>query len=56
MNQRGQTAAEYLLLVALGLVVLLVGISVALQLRTISTSVTSRVALEENNTIAMLVN
>jgi Flp pilus assembly pilin Flp len=56
MNQRGQTAAEYILLVALGLVVLMVGITVALQLQGISSSVSARVALEENNTIAMLVN
>lgn len=53
-EKRSQTSAEYLLLIALGIVVLLVGIGVALQLRTLSTAVVDRVRLERNNSIGMI--
>ena len=55
MDDRAQVSTEYLLLVAVGLAVILVGVGVALQLRSLSDVVASRVRAERNSTLAMLV-
>ncbi len=55
MDDSAQGSTEYLLLVAMGLAVILVGIGVALQLRSLSDLVVSRVRVERNNTLSMLV-
>ncbi len=52
---KGQTAIEYLLLVALGVAVVVVGIAVAGQLKGFSDTIMTRVSIERNSTIAMLV-
>ncbi len=51
---RGQTAIEYLLLVALGVAVVVMGIAVAGQLKGFSDVLMTRVGMERNTTIAML--
>lgn len=55
MDDASQGATEYLLLVAMGLVIILVGIGVALQLRSLADLVVTRVRIERNNTLTMLV-
>lgn len=55
MDDRAQVSTEYLLLVAVGLAVILVGVGVALQLRSLSDVVAARVRAERNSTLAMLV-
>ena len=55
MDDSAQVSSEYLLLIAVGLAVILVGIGVALQIRGLSDLVVSRVRIERNNTLQMLV-
>ncbi|MGC8850809.1 MAG: hypothetical protein ACP5O3_01080 [Candidatus Micrarchaeia archaeon] len=56
MDERAQTATEYLLILALGLVLLGVVLAMALRLRDFSNVLTGRVAEERNNTLSMLVS
>jgi len=55
MNARGQAAIEYLLLIALGIAIVIVGVAVALQIREFTSVVVNRVGIERNSTLAMLV-
>lgn len=55
LGNRGQAAVEYLLLIALGLVIVIVGVAVALQVREFTNVVVNRVGIERNATLAMLV-
>lgn len=55
MESRGQAAVEYLLLIALGLVIVIVGVAVALQIREFTDIVVDRVAIDRNATLAMIV-
>lgn len=55
MEERGQAAVEYLLLIALGLVVVIVGVAVALQIQQFTSVVAERVSIERNSTLAMMV-
>ncbi len=54
-DERGQAATEYLLLVAVGLAILVVAVSLVLQLRGISDTVANHVRSERAEAIAMLV-
>ncbi len=51
----GQTAVEYLLLIALGIAVVVIGVAIAAQLKGFSDAVMTRTGIERNATIAMLV-
>jgi len=51
----GQTATEYLMLVAVSLAIVLVGVGVALELKSLSDVVLFRVGSQRNSTLAMLV-
>ncbi|MFH1200116.1 MAG: hypothetical protein V1708_03555 [Candidatus Micrarchaeota archaeon] len=53
---RAQTSTEYILLVALGLVVVLAGIAVAAQIKDISDIVSARVSSDRNKVISMFVS
>ncbi len=53
--RKAQTAIEYLLLVALGVAIVVVGIAVAGQLKGFSDTIMTRVSIERNSTMAMLV-
>ena len=53
---RGQTSIEYLLLVALGIAVVVLGIAVAAQLNAFTDTLMTRIGLERDATIAMLVS
>jgi uncharacterized protein (UPF0333 family) len=55
MDDRAQAATEYLLLVAVGLAILVVAVSLVLQLRGISDTVAASVRSERAEAIAMLV-
>ena len=55
MNDKAQAAVEYLLLLAIGLAVVIVGVALASQLKTLSDSVLGRVDAERNSTLSMLV-
>lgn len=55
MDCRAQTSTEYILLVALGLVVVLAGIAVATQIKGVSDVVTSRISSDRNRIISMFV-
>lgn len=54
LHEKGQVATEYLLLLALGLLIVIIGVTVALQLKTLSDFVAARTAVERNATMAML--
>lgn len=56
MDNRAQTATEYLLILALGLVVLGVVLAMSLRMRDFGNVLTQRVTEERNNTLSMLVN
>jgi len=56
MDQKAQTSTEYILLIALGLVVVLAGIAVATQIKTISDVVSARISADRNKVIAMFVS
>ncbi len=56
MDQRAQTSTEYILLIALGLVVVLAGIAVATQIKAISDVVSARIASDRNRIISMFVS
>jgi hypothetical protein len=53
MDQKGQTSTEYILLVALGLVIVLAGISIAMQIKEVADVVTTRVEADRNSIIGM---
>ncbi|MFA6049406.1 MAG: hypothetical protein WC792_05685 [Candidatus Micrarchaeia archaeon] len=53
-RKRAQTAIEYLLLIALGVAVVVMGVAVAGQLKGFSDILLTRVGMERNTTIAML--
>ncbi|MEK6843512.1 MAG: hypothetical protein AABY04_03410 [Candidatus Micrarchaeota archaeon] len=53
MDNRGQTSTEYILLVALGLVIVLAGISIATQIKEVSDTVSARVEADRNAIIGM---
>lgn len=55
MDDKAQAATEYLLLVAVGLAILVVAVSVVLELRGISDAVSSHVRTERAEAIEMLV-
>ncbi len=54
-EERGQAATEYLLLIAVSLAIILVGVGVALELKSLSDIVILRTRLERNATISMLI-
>lgn len=54
-DERGQISTEYLLLLALGMLIVIIGVTIALQLKTLSDFVAARTAVERNATMAMLV-
>jgi len=56
MDERGQTATEYLLVLALALVVLGIVLALALRTRDFSDLLTTRVAQERNETLQMLLD
>ncbi|HLC48652.1 MAG TPA: hypothetical protein VJI13_06270 [Candidatus Norongarragalinales archaeon] len=53
MDQKGQTSTEYILLVALGLVIVLAGISIATQIKEVADVVSSRIEADRNAIIGM---
>ncbi len=53
-GERAQTATEYILLVALGLALVLLGIAVATQIQDFANNLMTRVSIERNSTISML--
>ena len=55
-EEKGQASVEYLLLVALGIAVVVMGIAVAAQLKGFTDTLMTRVGLERNATIAMIVS
>ncbi|MFA5246317.1 MAG: hypothetical protein WC408_00315 [Candidatus Micrarchaeia archaeon] len=55
LGQRGQTATEYMLLIALGLTVVIVSIAIATQIKSITDSLMVRAQVERDSTVAMLV-
>ncbi|NYZ74996.1 hypothetical protein H0O03_01910 [Candidatus Micrarchaeota archaeon] len=56
MDERGQTSTEYLMILALALVVLGIVLALALRTRDFSDLLTNRVAEERNQTLQMLVD
>ncbi|MFH1106447.1 MAG: hypothetical protein V1787_00975 [Candidatus Micrarchaeota archaeon] len=56
LGNRAQTSTEYILLIALGLVVVLAGISVAAQIKEISDIISQRVSSDRNKIISMFVS
>jgi uncharacterized protein (UPF0333 family) len=55
LGQRGQTATEYMLLIALGLTVVIVSIAVATQIKDMTDSLMVRAQLERDSTVAMII-
>ena len=53
--KRGQAAVEYILLIALGLFVLVIAFALAYYIRTFADATLVEVALNRNETMAMLV-
>ncbi|MFH1442707.1 MAG: hypothetical protein ABIG96_01620 [Candidatus Micrarchaeota archaeon] len=53
MDQRGQTSTEYILLVALGLVIVLAGISIAAQIKEVADVISIRIEADRNSIIGM---
>lgn len=53
MDNRGQTSTEYILLVALGLVIVLAGISIATQIKEVADVVSTRIEADRNAIIGM---
>jgi len=53
-RRRGQAATEYILLVALGLVIVVVGIALAFQVKGFTDAIATRIADERNALIAMV--
>ncbi|MFH0972162.1 MAG: hypothetical protein V1835_06370 [Candidatus Micrarchaeota archaeon] len=53
MDQRGQTSTEYILLVALGLVIVLAGISIATQIKEVADVISARIEADRNAIIGM---
>ena len=56
LDSRAQTSTEYILLIALGLVIVLAGIAVAAQIKDISDIVSARVSSDRNKVISMFVS
>ncbi len=56
LDSRAQTSTEYILLIALGLVIVLAGIAVAAQIKEISDIVSARVSSDRNKVISMFVS
>ena len=56
IGNRAQTSTEYILLIALGLVIVLAGIAVAAQIKEISDIVSTRVSADRNKVISMFVS
>ena len=54
LDNRAQVSTEYLLLLALGLVIVIVGVVLALQVKNLADLVSLRAAAERNATISML--
>ncbi len=54
MDDRAQVSTEYLLFLALGLVIVIVGVALALQVKNLADLVSARAAAERNATISML--
>ena len=54
LDDSAQVSTEYLLLVAVGLAVIIVGIGIAMQLRGMADVVATRVQAERNSTLQML--
>lgn len=52
--KRGQAATEYILLVALGLLIVVVGIAIAINVKAFTDTVAAHIAMERDATIAML--
>ena len=54
MDEKAQTSTEYLLLIAFGLIIVLGGIVIAIQIKDISDVISNRVTNDRNSTITMI--
>ena len=54
MDEKAQTSPEYLLLIAFGMIIVLGGIVVAIQIKAISDVISNRVTNDRNSTITMI--
>jgi len=55
LGQRGQTSTEYMLLIALGLTVVIISISIATQMKDMTDTLLVRAQIERDATISMIV-
>ena len=55
MRLRGQAATEYILLIALGLVIVVVAMAIAFQVKGFTDSLSTRIAIERSALISLLV-
>lgn len=55
IEERGQAATEYLLLIAVSLAIILVGVGVALELKNLSDVMIARTRAQRNSTVSMLI-
>lgn len=56
LGQRGQTSTEYMLLIALGMTVVIISISIATQMKGMTDTLLVRAQIERESTISMIIH